>query len=420
MSGPKYTRPKGTQDLPPEAAAQRRQVEWVFRHTAAGFGFEEIITPTFEHSDVFVKSSGEASDIVTKETYSFPDRAGRSLTLRPEGTPGVVRAVLENRLRLPCRLFYHGPYFRYCRPQKGRMREFVQLGAELLGDGHPEADAEVITLGSWFFDDLGIADCTTELNSIGCRDCRPGHRAELVEFLSGRREALCEDCRARLERNPLRVLDCKNESCRVVFADAPKPVARLCPVCREHFDAVRAALDRRGLRYRLNDRLVRGLDYYNRTTFEYVSDRLGAQNSLGGGGRYDYLFEEFGGPPTPAVGLAIGLERTILALPDQPAGRTPARRRLAFVIWMTEAERGAAAELVDRLRVDRVPAQMSFDPKPGKQFKAADAARAACCVIIGPDEAARGTVAIKDLVTGEQNEYPRNIVTPEVRALFRD
>lgn len=418
MSGPKHARPKGTRDWPPEAAARRRQVERVFRHTAGIFGFEEIITPTFEHAEVFLKSSGEASDIVTKETYTFPDRAGRQLTLRPEGTPGVVRAVLEERLRLPCRLFYYGPYFRYCRPQQGRAREFHQFGVELLGEADPEADAEVIVLGKWFFDDLGVADCAVQLNSIGCRECRPGYRSALVEFLSARRGELCSDCAARLERNPLRVLDCKNESCQLVYAGAPKPAELLCPECREHFVAVRAALERRGLRYALNNRLVRGLDYYNRTTFEYVSGRLGEQNSLGGGGRYDYLFEEFGGPPTPAVGLAIGMERTMLAMPAAPAG--PGRRRLAFVIWMTENERAAAGELLDQLRVDGVPAQACFEGRPGRQFKAADAARAACCVIIGPDELARGVVGLKDLATGEQTEIPRNIVTPEVRALFRD
>jgi histidyl-tRNA synthetase len=416
MSAPKHARPKGTQDFPPAEAARRRKVEHVFRHAAGVFGFQEIITPTFEHTEVFVKSSGEASDVVTKEMYTFDDRAGRSLTLRPEGTPGVVRAVIEEQLRLPVRLYYHGPCFRYGRPQKGRLREFSQLGAEVLGEAGPEADAETIVLGKWFFDDLGIADCTVQLNSIGCRDCRPGYRAELVGFLTGHREALCDDCRARLERNPLRVLDCKTATCRAAVAGAPRTVEHLCPACREHFDRVRATLDTRGLPFTLNDRLVRGLDYYNRTTFEYTSARLGAQDSLGGGGRYDYLFEEFGGPPTPAVGLAIGLERTMIAMPEPSE---PGRRRLAFVIWMSEAERGIAIETLDRLRVDGVPAQMSFDPKPGRQFKAADAARAACCVIIGPDEVARGTVSLKDLTTGGQDEIPRNIVAPEVRAMFR-
>ncbi|MFO7676445.1 MAG: histidine--tRNA ligase [bacterium] len=417
MSAPKHARPKGTQDFLPGAAARRRRVEHAFRHAAAAFGFEEIITPMFEHTEVFVKSAGEASDVVTKEMYTFPDRGGRSLTLRPEGTPGVVRAVLEERLRLPARLHYCGPFFRYGRPQKGRLREFHQLGVEALGEVNPEADAEVILLGRWFFEDLGIADCGVQLNSIGCRECRPAYRAELVGYLSGRAGALCEDCRVRLERNPMRVLDCKNESCRREAEGAPAARNHLCPACREHFDRLRAELDRRGLRYELADRLVRGLDYYNRTTFEYVSARLGAQDSLGGGGRYDYLFEEFGGPATPAVGLAIGLERTMMVMPEAPE---PARRRLAFVVWMTEAERGAAVELLDRLRVDGVPAQMSYDPRPARQFKAADAARAACCVIIGPDEAGRGTVSLKDLATGTQEEIPRNIVAPEARALFRD
>jgi len=414
----KQSRPKGTQDFVPPDSERRRQAEAAFRRLAETYGYREIITPTFEHTTVFVKSSGETSDIVTKEMYTFKDRAGRDLTLRPEGTPGVVRAVLENRVRMPCRLFYVGPCFRYSRPQKGRYREFGQLGIEALGEAGPLTDAEIIFLGSTFFASLGIRDCTTQVNSIGCRECRPSHRDALRRFLLDRKEQLCDDCQLRIERNPLRVFDCKVETCRQAVRDAPTPRQYLCPACKTHFEQVLADLNRRGLRYELNDRLVRGLDYYCRTTFEYVSAALGAQDSLGGGGRYDYLLEEFGGPDTPAIGFALGLDRALLAAPVAPV---PERRNLAFVVWLTDAEIGAAEKLADRLRADGIPAQVDYDARKVKgQFKTADAARAACCIIIGPDELIKGVYSLKDLATGEQREVSADVVTAEVRKLFAE
>jgi len=418
MSDLKQSRPKGTQDFVPPDSERRRRAEDRFRHLAEACGYREIITPTFEHTAVFVKSSGETSDIVTKEMYSFKDRAERDLTLRPEGTPGAVRAVLENRLRLPCRLYYVGPCFRYSRPQKGRYREFGQLGVEALGEASPFVDAEVIFLGSAFFASLGIRDCTTQVNSIGCRECRTTHRDALRKYLLDRKDQLCEDCRLRIDRNPLRVFDCKVETCRHAVAGAPTPRQYLCPSCQAHFAGVLAGLDRHGLHYVVNDRLVRGLDYYNRTTFEYISASLGAQDSLGGGGRYDYLLEEFGGPDTPAIGFALGLDRALLAAPVAPA---PPRRSLAFVVWLTEAETGAAEKLADRLRADGIPAQVDYDSRKVKgQFRSADAAQAACCIVIGPDELAKGVYSLKDLATGEQREVPSDTISAEVRALFRD
>jgi histidyl-tRNA synthetase len=418
MAELKQSRPKGTQDFVPPDSERMRQVEETFRNLAECYGYREIVTPTFEHAAVFVKSSGETSDIVTKEMYSFKDRADRDLALRAEGTPCVVRAVVENRLRMPCRLYYVGPFFRYARPQKGRFREFNQVGVEALGEASPLTDAEVISFGNAFFESLGIRDCTTQVNSIGCRECRPAHRAELRKFLLERKEQLCEDCKLRIDRNPLRVFDCKVELCRQAVKDAPTPRQYLCSACKSHLEEVLAGLDRRGLRYEVNDRLVRGLDYYNRTTFEYISASLGAQDSLGGGGRYDYLIEEFGGPDTPGVGLAIGLERTILAAPVTPA---TARRHLAFVVWLTEAELGAAQDLGERLRADGIAAQVDYDARKVKgQFKSADAAQACCCVIIGPDELAKGVYSLKDLATGEQREVPSSAISAEVRTLFRE
>ena len=418
MSDLKQSRPKGTQDFVPPDSERRRQVEETFRRMAETYGYREIITPTFEHAAVFEKSSGATSDIVTKENYTFKDRGGRDLTLRAEGTPCVVRAVLENRLRLPCRLYYVGPCFRYGRPQKGRFREFGQVGIEALGEASPLTDAEIIFFGYAFFESLGIRDCVTQVNTIGCRECRPTHRAALRKYLIERKELLCEDCKLRIDRNPLRVFDCKVETCRQAVKDAPTPRQYLCPACQTHFEQVLADLTRRGLRYEMNERLVRGLDYYSRTVFEYISASLGAQDSLGGGGRYDYLIEELGGPDTPGVGVAIGLERTMLVAPGAPA---PERRNLAFVVWLTEAEIGAAEQLADRLRADGIPAQVDYDARKVKgQFRSADTAQAACCIVIGPDELAKGVYSLKDLATGTQREVPAAAISAEVRRLFAD
>jgi histidyl-tRNA synthetase len=418
MPGLKQSRPKGTLDFVPPESGRLHHAEDRFRRLAELAGYQEIVTPTFEHTEVFVKASGEGSDIVTKEMYTFKDRGERDLTLRPEGTPGVVRAALENRLRFPCRLYYAGPYFRYCRPQKGRTREFHQVGVEALGEASPLVDAEIILFGSGFFKSLGITDCTVQVNSIGCRVCRPAHREKLVAFLAEQKDRLCEDCLVRLERNPLRVFDCKVGTCRAAVAAAPAPREFLCPDCRRHHDRVLFALSRRGLEFEANDRLVRGLDYYNRTTFEYISASLGAQDSLGGGGRYDYLVEEFGGPALPGVGVAIGLERTLLAA---PAVAAPERRNLVFVVWLTEAELEAAEDLADRLRSAGVAAQIDYDSRRLKgQFKSADAARAAACVIVGPDELKKGVLSLKDLATGEQREVRSDQVVEAVRTLFRN
>jgi histidyl-tRNA synthetase len=418
MSGELRNRPKGTLDFLPPDSENKRWVEDAFGHLARVYGYRPVESPVFEHSEVFIKTAGDTSDIVTKEMYTFPDKAGRSLTLRPEGTPGVVRAVLEGKLRLPCRLYYTGPYFRYSRPQKGRYRQFHQLGAEALGEAAPLVDAEVIMFGAEFFALVGISDCAIKVNSIGCNACRPDYRRKLVEFLEVRLDSLCDDCRQRVKTNPMRVLDCKVESCRAAVAEAPRPRAHLCPECDAHFTAVLDALVRRNQRFEVDDRLVRGLDYYNRTTFEYVSAALGAQDSLGGGGRYDYLLKEMGGPDLPGIGLAIGLERTMLAC--QPPPRI-GRRRLCWVAWFSDAERDHAVELADRLRAAGVPAQMDFDARNLKrQLRSADAAEAACCLIVGPDELARGVYTLKDLGAASQLEVAANCAVEEVRAVFRD
>lgn len=390
-------------------------VEMKFRELACLYGYREIVTPTFEHTEVFLKSSGVTSDIVVKEMYTFNDRADRNLTLRPEGTPGVVRAVLENSLSLPCRLFYIGPCFRYSRPQKGRYREFYQLGVEALGEASPLIDAETIQFGVTFFEKLGITNCIVQVNSIGCRACRPAYRKKLVSFLQKEKAHLCPDCSDRIELNPLRVFDCKNPSCQQPLTSAPLPRENLCPECSNHFQTMLNRIKEMGIRWEVNPCLVRGLDYYNRTTFEFISPSLGAQNSIGGGGRYDYLFKEFGGVPVSAIGLAIGLERTMLAV----SATAPGRRQLAFVIWASEKELKPAQKLVDRLRAEGVSAQIFYDtPRLRRQFSIADSVGAALAIVVGEDELNRGVYSVKDLTTGEQVTLPQEELIPWLKKLL--
>lgn len=413
----RHTRPKGTQDFIPPASIRKRQVEDAFRRLAHLYGFQEVVTPTFEHTELFIKSSGTGSDIVIKEMYTFTDRAQRSLTLKPEGTPSVIRAVLENRLPLPARLYYITPCFRYSRPQRGRYREFYQLGVEALGEASARTDAELIHFAHRFFTQLGIANLTVLVNSIGCRTCRPVYREKLLTFLRLNRERLCPDCQERIELNPLRVLDCKNEPCQNQLQSAPVPRQYLCPECQHHFTLLINELAARQLPYRIEDHLVRGLDYYNRSTFEFVSEALGPQNSLGGGGRYDYLIEEMGGPATPASGLAIGLERTLLAMPAPEAVQI--RRPLVFVIWTSENELRAAIDLTESLRTAGIPAQISFDsPKLRRQLHLADQAGAQLALIVGESELQRAVYAVKNLVTGEQREVPASELIRELSTLL--
>lgn len=399
----KHTRPKGTKDFLPPESGRKAWAEAEFRRIAELHGFREAVTPIIEATELFIKSSGETSDVVTKEMYTFTDRGDRSITLRPEGTPGVTRALLEENLRLPARLYYIGPMFRYSRPQKGRFREFYQLGLESFGEADPEVDAEVIAAGDAFFRALGIEDCETQVNSIGCRECRPPYHAQLKAFLAGHQEKLCADCRLRAEQNPLRVFDCKNPDCQAVLGDAPRSKDHLCAPCAAHFAGVQAGLRQRGVAFVVNDRMVRGLDYYSRTAFEYISRSIGAQDSLGGGGRYDYMVEDFGGPPTPAIGFALGEERALMA-----AKVSVPERRLVFVVALSENERAAAIDLLAELRRAGIAARMDFDHRKMKQqFRAADAAGAGWCAVLGGDELARGTVTLKEMTTGEQQEIRR-------------
>jgi len=321
--GSKFQAPRGTRDILPGESERWEWLEARTRDILSRYGYREVRTPLFEATDLFVRSVGEATDIVQKELYTFEDRKGRSLTLRPEGTAPLVRAYLEHSLGHGdpvTRLSYIGPMFRYERPQAGRFRQFWQIGAELLGPGAPPADAEMIDLFVAILEGIGLSGITVLLNSLGDATCRPAYRERIREHFASREAELCADCKERLRTNPLRILDCKVPSCQAAVASAPSVLDSLCDPCREHFRGVQAALEALGIRYEIAPRLVRGLDYYTRTVFEVHASSLGAQNAVGGGGRYDQLVQEFGGPATPAIGFSIGMERLLLAAGESGAG----------------------------------------------------------------------------------------------------
>jgi histidyl-tRNA synthetase len=395
---------RGTHDILPEEMRRHRAVVETARDVAERFGYGEIATPIFEFSEVFKRTLGDTSDIVTKEMYSFTDRGGEMLTLRPEGTAGVARALMSGGLsqNLPLKFFYHGPMFRYERPQKGRMRQFHQIGVELLGVAQPLGDVEVIALGVQILRELGILEHTTlELNTLGDTESRQSYRTALVEYFEKHVDRLSADSRDRLTRNPLRILDSKDEGDRAVVAEAPLFGDYLNQASRDFFAAVTRGLDALGIRYKLNPRLVRGLDYYCHTAFEFTTDKLGAQGTVMAGGRYDGLVAMMGGPSTPGIGWAAGIERLSLMLADVP----PAPRPIAIVPVGAETEL-KALELANVLRGAGFAVELGFGGNVGKRMKRANKLDARAAVLIGTDELARGAASVRDLDSGEQEEVP--------------
>jgi histidyl-tRNA synthetase len=409
--------PRGTTDLlPPRSDRMRRLYDDAHR-IATLYGYRYLETPAFEATELFSRTAGDSSDVVRKEMYSFEDKAGRPLTLRPEGTAPVVRAVVGagSGASLPFKAYYVELMWRYGRPQKGRLREFRQFGVEVLGTEAPAADAETIVLGHEYLRRVGVKDVTLEVNTLGDATCRPAYRKLLLEYLEARRDRLRDEHRERFRENPLRVLDCTDEACRQVAAEAPKIADHLCDACREHFDGVLGSLDEEGLPWKRVDTLVRGLDYYVRTAYEYVSPALPeGQASLGGGGRYDGLAEILGLPPTPGVGFALGLERILIALDsDGPRGEPPPRG--VFVVTVGDAAASSARELVRQLRRGGVPAQMAFEDRPLKaQFRMADRSGAAFAAVLGEREAEKDTVTLRRLADGREEAVPRGAVVDKV------
>lgn len=399
---------KGVKDILPEDSARWQAVEKAVRAMFESYGFAEIRTPIIEHTVLFTRSVGATSDIVEKEMYAFTDIGGDEITLRPEGTAGVVRSYVEHKLYVKypvAKLFYMGPMFRRERPQAGRYRQFHQIGAEVLGVDDPEVDIEVLALVDDLFAGLGVTGVELQINSLGCKDCRAVYRDALTKFLYERRDKLCDDCNRRIAANPLRALDCKSAHCKEATAGAPAMADYLDDGCRVHFEKVKTGLGSLGINYSINPRMVRGLDYYTRTTFEMVAtDKKGAQNAVAAGGRYDGLVEEIGGPATPGIGFALGVERLLLMLPE--TGEPEAGGGL-FIAALGDAPREIARKLSHELRRMGVRTEWDYQGTGLKsQMKKADRADASRVMIIGEDELAKGVCVLRDMKTREQVELP--------------
>ncbi len=398
----------------PDEVGRWQQAEATFRELCRLYRYEEIRTPMFEETDLFVRAVGKDTDIVGKEMYTFKDRSGRSLTLRAEGTAPTVRAYLENNLQGQDRerlvkLYYIAPIFRYDRPQAGRYRQHHQCGAEAINSAEPEVDAEIIQLSMHFFRKLGIKDVTLLLNSVGCPGCRPDYVKALKSQIAPQFEQLCRECQRRYETNPLRLLDCKNEQCRQIMENAPVLRDMLCPDCAEHFAAVQQTLDTLEIPYTLDPTIVRGLDYYTKTAFEFVAPGIGAKDSIGGGGRYDGLIEQCGGPPTPAVGVGIGLERVLIAQQAATKAQPKAGREAVFVVTLGEEAWVAGLKLTAQLREAGVGAEIDYRKRSIRaQMRTADGDGYRWAVIIGDDEAQQGTITLREMDSGEQETIPRS------------
>jgi len=395
---------KGFNDILPGEVEKWQHIEATARRVFELYGLSEIRIPILEKTELFSRSIGDATDIVEKEMYSFEDKGGNRVTMRPEGTASVMRAFIEHKMYAldpVARLYYMGPMFRYERPQKGRYRQFHQIGCELTGVAAPTVDAQVLTMLTHFFAELGLSEPSLQINSLGCTACRPLYREALKGFLLNRIELLCEDCERRYHTNPLRALDCKSPGCQEATKGAPAMLDYLCPDCSDHFAKTREFLDLVGTSYTINERMVRGLDYYTRTTFEMVTGLLGSQSAVAAGGRYDGLISELGGPGLPGIGFAIGVERVALLLADQEFARRPD----LFIAALGEAAHAEAFRLMTALQRMGAAVELDYEGKSLKsQMRRADKFRSRFTLIIGGDELARGTAPLKEMDGGIQGE----------------
>ncbi len=390
---------RGIHDGLPADVVKWQRVEAAARRIFSRYTFNEVRLPVLESTELFVRSIGEETDIVSKEMYCFEDQGGDHICLRPEGTAGSVRAYLQAGLTRAGvqRWFYMGPMFRRERPQKGRLRQFQQIGVEMFGVSGPSEDVEMLAMARDFLTELGLEKVRMEINSLGCQACRPGYRDLLVGYLQERAANLCETCNGRIAKNPMRVLDCKVASCQAQLTDAPEMVSHLCGDCDAHFDGVKRGLDALQVPYQLNARIVRGLDYYNRTAFEIITDQLGAQGTVIAGGRYDGLVEELGGPATPAIGFAMGLERLAMLMPDLE----PVRPDVA-VVALGDAVQDHAMKLAFDLRANDLAVVHCGGGSAKRQFKLADRENASYVLVVGEDEMERGVVTLKRMSSGQQ------------------
>ena len=399
---------RGMNDILPDESGWWQKVENAAREVLGNFGYREIRTPVLEKLELYARSIGESTDIVEKEMYAFEDRNGERLALRPEATASIVRSYVQHSLHTDSafqKLYEIGPMFRHERPQKGRYRQFHQIDAEVFGIDGPMIDAEMMHMLSLLMDRIGISGLVLNINTLGCPDCRQTYREILKDFLTAKGDQFCEDCLRRRETNPLRVLDCKVERCRTLLESAPLLIDYICEDCRAHFEAVKDYLEKLGTRYEVNPRIVRGLDYYMRTTFEVITDRLGAQNAIGGGGRYDGLVRDLGGPDVPAIGFAIGMERLIMLL--QQEHREQVRAPLVFIASLGEQPRARAFELVQQFRGRGLEAEMDYEGRSLKsQMRRADKSGARHVLIFGEDELTGRQIQLRDMRTKTQQVLP--------------
>ena len=415
--------PKGTKDIFGAEMPMWHKVENEIRALCSSFGIEEIRTPIFEHTELFLRSVGDTTDIVQKEMYTFKDKADRSITLRPEGTAGVARSFIEHGMYnnpQPTRRFYIGPMFRYENTQKGRQRQFHQFGVEMLGSYSPALDAEAISVAAELLKRLGIKDVELRINSLGCNECRQRYNTALKEYIGSNIDKLCDDCKSRFDKNPLRVLDCKEESCQRIIAEAPVVLDYLDDECKEHFETVKAILDDMGIKYTVDEKIVRGLDYYTRTVFEFVTTSIGAQSTVCGGGRYDNLIEECGGPKTGAVGFGLGMERLLLTLAAQNGEPEYKPYRDIFIGSMGNEGFIKAQSIVYELRKAKVKAEADTVGRSVKaQMKYANKIGAAYSMILGADEIEKGKAVLKCMETGEGQEIELSNITNIVKEIIK-
>ena len=402
----KITGPRGTQDVSPYESYKWLLLENKLREVVDQYGFKEIRTPTFEHTELFLRGIGDTTDVVNKEMYTFEDKGKRSITLRPEGTASTVRSVLEKGILnegLPLKAYYILSCFRYEKPQAGRLREFHQLGIELFGAQDYTADAEVIATGARILKELGLTAVKLNINSIGCPNCRPKYHEKLKEYFAQHIDGMCEDCKARFEKNPLRLLDCKEEKCSAIAKNAPVVIEHLCDECHDHFEGLKKTLDAMGVDYAINTKIVRGLDYYTKTVFEFVYDGIGSQGTVCGGGRYDGLFEELGGNHVPAVGFGMGLERLLLTLEVEGISLGEDSVPEIFFANIGEAAKVYAFTLAEKARAEGMRAQSDLMGRSLKaQMKYADKIKAIYTVVLGDDEVANQSAVAKNMLTKEQ------------------
>lgn len=399
---------KGTKDVLPKDVHKNQYIEATALDIASKFGYKEIRTPVFEHTELFQRGVGDTTDVVQKEMYTFDDKGGRSITLRPEGTAGAVRSYLENGLcneALPQKVCYLISCYRYEKPQAGRLREFHQFGVECFGSASPLADAEIIALAKSLFDTLGVKDLSLEINSIGCPTCRAEYHKALKKYFSSRKDELCDTCKSRLDRNPMRILDCKSPICHEIAEGAPVVIDYLCDECKEHFENVQKYLKAQNIEYTINPQIVRGLDYYTKTVFEFVSNSIGAQGTVCGGGRYDGLVEELGGQHTPSLGFAMGIERLMLLMEAQGCELPEAEKPDLFIVALGEKATLKAVEIAKDMREEGFSALLDLNQRSVRaQMKYADKLGAKFNVVIGDNEVEAKTAKLKNMQTGEETE----------------